>query len=96
MDFQTELDKIMDNFNFHKVQEVMDAIDWKWHSVNGVPTLTDLRKQARQLLTNAYEMGRGSGKEFTVSTGGFSATFDPRESYLGLSFIVSDWNNHYG
>lgn len=96
MDYQTELDKIMDSFDFEKVHRAMCALDWEWYPLYGVPTTSELRVQARKLLTDAYDLGTASGRDYVVATGGFHALYDPKESYLELSFQVSNWSNHDG
>jgi hypothetical protein len=47
----TELiNEILDEFEFEKVHRTMKALDWKWSGCDGVPSIGDLRRQARELL----------------------------------------------
>jgi hypothetical protein len=93
MDFQTELDKIMDLFDFSRVADTMELTEWFWASTGGVPSEYDLRKQARSLLKAAYDNGTQSGRAYEVATGGFYAEYDPRDSYLKLSFKITEVSN---
>jgi hypothetical protein len=93
MDFQTELDKIMDLFDFARVANTMELTGWVWATTGGVPSEYDLRKQARSLLKAAYEMGTQSGRGYEIATGGFYAEYDPQDSYLKLSFKITEVSN---
>jgi len=75
------IDDIMDNFDFIKVQTVMEALNWQWFSAaDGLPTISELRKQAVYLLRGASELRLGSyldsyWEEGIINgTGGFQAT----------------------
>ena len=95
------IDVILDEFNFAKVQNAMFALDWKW-TCTGVPTLDQLREEARRLLKGAafarlheyrdehWEQG------IQNSTGGFEAMAFCNESKskiiaLDLKFVLSQW-----
>jgi hypothetical protein len=64
------IDEIMKDFKFAKVQRVMETLNWRWLPLGRVPTVSDLRKTARELLTEAANGGDGCCCE----TGGFSAS----------------------
>ena len=75
---------ILDNFNFTEVNRVMTILDWHWWSaVNKVPSVDELKKEAKRMLNDIYD------NEYTSSsTGGFKvAKF---EDHLELQFIISD------
>ena len=64
-EFEEHLDEIMDNFDFEKVEKVMEFLDWKWAFIEGspkVPTRADLRsgvrKQFREMF-DKYEESKG-------------------------------------
>ena len=95
------IDVILDEFNFAKVQNAMFALDWKW-TCTGVPTLDQLREEARRLLKGAafarlheyrdehWEQG------IQNSTGGFEAMAFCNELKskiiaLDLKFVLSQW-----
>ena len=67
---QEQMDDIMDNFEFHKAQQIMEALDWKW-SFSGegerIPHISDLRRAARELLKYVAKNGGSTG------TGGLTA-----------------------
>jgi hypothetical protein len=96
------IDNILDEFNFAKVQNAMFALDWKWAGI-GVPTLDQLRNEARQLLQGAMfarlHEYRDEHWELGIHhcTGGFEATAFCNESKtkitgLELKFILNSWD----
>lgn len=89
----TEREKIEDiirDFDFKKVHDVMDFLDWKWAmSKEGVPTIEELQAEARRLLVEAVT------ERTCVATGGFRAVYeadgaDDEDPYIGLEFIVEE------
>lgn len=91
------IDAVLDEFNFEKVHEAMEALNWTWHHTDGVPTIGELRKGARQRCMDAINNWEKYYKEFdsveyqytASSSGGFKASFDGNE--LELEFIVTSW-----
>jgi len=77
-----EIEYIIQNFDFHKVHKVMEIVDWQW-AENGVPTIDELRKQARELLEDVREKGYAY-----IRCGGFAATND------GLIFELESYQIH--
>ena len=66
---QEEIDNIMDTFDFNRVAEIMEAVDWKWGMPaggSGVPDEVELRQTARGLL-------KGLRENRVAATGGFTA-----------------------
>ena len=64
-----QIDNIMDTFDFGRVREIMDALDWKWSMPaggSGVPEEVELRQSARRLLRSLRECS-------ITSSGGFTA-----------------------
>ena len=48
---QDAIDSIMDYFKFEQVRQVMELLNWEWQDAEeGIPTVPELRKQARRLL----------------------------------------------
>ena len=82
---QDSIDDIMDNFDFKRVHDVMEAVEWSWHYY-GVPEESDIRKEARRLLKDV-----ASKKHCIVATGGLEAHYDKDEDMCGLKFVVTDW-----
>ena len=91
-DDKRRINCIMHNFDFNRVHEVMECLDWHWatcHKGQDVPGIDDIKAEAKRLLIDAV-----TEKE-TIATGGFRANYekgteeDP-EPYLSLEFIVED------
>ncbi len=81
--WQLQIDDVMDQFNFDLVQKCMQAANWTWKSAeNGVPSVYELRKEARHILRKTLENGTG------FATGGFFGTV--KEGTLMLEFCL-DW-----
>jgi hypothetical protein len=78
------LDEILDEFDFEKVHKVMVALNWTWHSNDGVPSIGDLRRAARELLNDLVR-----GEFRCVGTKGFYAYME--NGLIGLRFQVTDW-----
>ena len=86
---QRKIENIMRDFDFEKVHDVMQYLDWHWVKV-GVPTVEDIKAEAKRLLVDAcYE-------KTTVSTGGLRATYEATpgdedgEEFIQLEFILAD------
>jgi len=77
MNYQEQIDTIMDNFNFHRVHLVMEALDWTWHSTDGTPDEPTLRARSRTLLKEL-----ASSNNTLHATGGFTATKDSDGLFL--------------
>jgi hypothetical protein len=88
-----QIESILDEFDFYKVQKVMQALNWNWATSNvenGTPTISELRKTARHLLKDVADVTLGYSK---IGTGGFYAQRDS-EGCLTLSFTVEEWNGY--
>ena len=95
------IDDIMDEFNFAKVQNAMDCLNWEWRGE--YVTMEMLRDEAERLLHGAAEMRLGQYKNehwyepVQYSTGGFQATAFCNESKtkitaLELKFVLTEWD----
>ena len=93
---------IMDEFEFDKVYEAMDALDWRWREE--IPSIYDLRKTAERLLRGAAASRLGAWKDthhevpILNATGGFKAKAYCDEDKtkiirLELEFIVTSWDS---
>ena len=90
------VEDILDEFDFNRTMKVMEALEWKWVSCEGVPSFSAQRKQARGLLVIAYN--QPDGPDYMCGTGGFEVTRymyagDPVK-YLSLKFVVTESNNY--
>ena len=95
------IDEIMDEFNFAKVQNVMDYLGWKW--VGEYVTIDMLREEAERLLHGAAEYRLGHFKNepwekpITHCTGGLQASaFCDKDKTkitgLDLKFVLTEWD----
>lgn len=87
-----QIDEIMDTFDFDKVREVMEMLEWKWHTSDDVPDEYMIRKSARKMMRNLIDYTDGG----TNSSGGFRATLTQKADNCGkwlrvdLSFCIDD------
>ena len=95
------IDGIMEEFNFARVQSVMEHLNWKW--VGEHVTMEMLRNEAERLLRGAAEMRLGEYKNepyyepIQYGIGGFQATAWCNESKtkitaLELKFVLAEWD----
>lgn len=94
---QSQIDDIMDDFEFDKVHKVMKFLDWKWGfgKEKRIPEVYELRKKAREYLK--YVAKRGG----TTGSGGFIAQcrkgYDENESrsfiWLTLHWGFESYND---
>jgi len=55
---QSQIDEIMDTFDFRCVRQMMLAVGWTWaNSENGTPEEWELRSKARSLLKECVSVG---------------------------------------
>lgn len=95
---QQKIDNIMDCFDFNKVHDTMEHLNWKWVSTRGeVPDIIDLKQCARKLLNDVVDQyinnricGDEQSQVFGISTGGFKAEL--YYEILNLSFILESWD----
>lgn len=89
MDFDEQIDHIMNFFDFCKVHRVMTLLDWRWiRAPNGadVPSICDLKQTAMGLLAT---ISIDDGEPHRLATGGFEAA-KSKEGILSLCFIVEE------
>ncbi len=66
----SHIEEVMDNFNWIKVRDVMDFLEWKWFPEEEVPEITRIKKTAQSLLE---EVAKAKREESSIGTGGFTA-----------------------
>lgn len=99
------IDDIMDEFDFNRVETVMEFMDWKWAGDNGLEyvTVDMLKKTAKRLLKEAAELRLGNYKDehweqgIICGTGGFQAMAFCDEDKtkiiaLDLKFVLTEWD----
>jgi hypothetical protein len=104
---QTEvmINNIIREFDFLKVQAVMEALNWRWaySSHTSSPTTLELRETATRLLRDAAKCRLSDFKNehyevpIVCGTGGFEATAYCNEdkteiTFLKLQFVVAEWD----
>jgi hypothetical protein len=95
----SEVLKVINDFDFDKVQKVMAFTGWKWttHNPNDsqeteIPSVKRLIRSATRMLQDTADGGRG------WSTGGFEVNRIKREDgtdYLRLSFTLESADSEY-
>ena len=95
------LEKVIANFDFEKVHDVMRYLGWEWFSrdceTSSVPTMGRLVQTAQKLLRQAYQGCMSDPKEetfYVCGTGGFKATvFKQNNKFIAanLEFILTSW-----
>lgn len=89
------VNKILRDFNFQRVQEMMVAVDWKWITPAGalqVPNVERMRESAKSMLTRLVN----DPKNAFIGTGGLWAEkheWDADASYysgLSLKFVFEE------
>ena len=100
------IDDIMEEFDFDKVQRVMNCLGWTWVSTGMMlPSISELKKVARTLLLTAAKLRLDEYKDehweqgIINGTGGFVATAFCNETKteiesLKLEFVVEEWHSN--
>ena len=86
----TTIDKIIKEFDFQRVHDVMKLINWKWidtEAVAYVPHIYQLEETARRLLE---EMVKSTKEYDIIATGGFEAV--KWDNALVLNFVLTGWD----
>jgi hypothetical protein len=82
------IDKIIQNFDFKRVHEVMILMNWTWAPFFKIPTIAELKKTAESLLIEANTYFDQTGKFSNVETGGFIA--EVTEDRMRLHFSIAN------
>tara|TARA_R110000803_G_scaffold207913_1_gene276174 strand:- start:1091 stop:1384 length:294 start_codon:yes stop_codon:yes gene_type:complete len=91
------IENILDEYDFQRVKKAMEALDWQWGTAeDGVPSIAELRRQARGLLEDVYRYEDSTC--ITMGCGGFEANrlmeVGDLNKYLSLKFVVEEGNNY--
>jgi hypothetical protein len=97
---QEDVDNIINNFQFDRVEKVMKVLNWEWIDA-GIPSIEQIRDKARSLLIEAKRYVSTSTKfesEYRVSICGFTVDAhkvgNSDKVYLRLAFEVAEWDNY--
>lgn len=90
------IEKLLGNFDFKKVHEVMENLSWTYWDCSDIPDIKILRKSAKQVLLQSLHLSNATmKKKATVSSGGFTATtrkYKDGEFVFSLDFRVTEFN----
>lgn len=87
MKTKKKIKKILKNFDFDRVHDVMEHLNWGWKDTDGkVPSIDQLKELAKKLLNEVSE----KDEFYNISTGGFRA-FKYENGSLELEFVLTDW-----
>ncbi|UYZ60146.1 hypothetical protein [Hymenobacter latericus] len=96
---QEHIDEVMDYFDFHKAQGVMEHLNWKWASFSPpqVPDTAQLRAAARRYLRDAAKRAMKAGGTSSTGSGGLYAyAYANKETGelhgIELHFSLSYWS----
>lgn len=97
---------VIDSFDFVRVEEVMEFLNWHWCSINGrTPSADDIKENAIRLLMDAYDKfwtnvdNNGKSEAYQISSGGLEATYDHyfdddmddgEREHFHLKFVVTE------
>ena len=95
---EQSLKEFMFNFNFDKVQKVMEFLNWSWFSSEDpIPCVRELKECASRLLIECYNYCMENKSQFETGTGGFIARGfydeETEQVWLRLSFSLAEWDN---
>ncbi len=90
-----QIEEIIDNFDFFKIEKVMSYLNWTWYNFNYgktyFPSITQLKDCARKLLDEALTLGVETKKDGFISTAGFKAEYLYKIKLLRLTFYIEDF-----
>lgn len=94
---QEIIDEVINDFNFNRVHDVMEHMNWKWSGE--VPSIERLKTKASNLLQDAYikYLINHTNEQYTIRTGGLEAYYEniDGEDYFELKFVLTSVNNYY-
>lgn len=93
--YKQKLQELIDEFEFWKVEKVMEVLEWTWVDIIGYPRKDDMIKVVEGLY-NSIENRILKEECCFCATGGFKLTFNPEEdNKLSLVFEAVT-NSVYG
>ena len=82
-------DRIIEEFRFEDVHDVMKRLNWKWDDFDRVPTVEDLRCVAYDIMSEVISYWGHYGKGYNMSAGGFYASIT-KKGKLSLRFSIEE------
>lgn len=98
-DLEKQINEILEAFDFHKVKQAMQALNWKWafsNTEDQIPSYGELVMQAQRLIYQGIQGLFKYGNNFLTGTGGFNVICtrcDDGYIVVDLQFVVADWSN---
>jgi len=89
IDMENNIEKIINEFDFEKVHDVMTYLNWTWG--DNIPTTEEMKIQALGLLNDVKPINKN--RYSSSYTGGFKATYVGNNKF-NLTFIVENYDNH--
>lgn len=78
-------------YDFERVHKAMEALNWKWSSADGVPSIDELKEQAVDLLIRCFQHSEKNKEDWIAATGGFEASSyykEDGEIDFELKFVI--------
>lgn len=76
------------NIRFDRIITTMQALNWKWETVNGLPTAHDMKVVIDRLYNTAYDEAIKTGTQSNISSGGFAVEVNLKDLTVYISFQV--------
>jgi len=90
--YRQKLQELIDEFEFWKVENVMEVLEWTWVDIGGYPKKDDMIKLVKSLY-DSIENRVLKGEYCFCATGGFKLTFNPDEdNELNLVFEAENYS----
>lgn len=89
--YRQKLQELIDEFDFWKVENIMEVLNWTWANIVGYPKKDNMIKVVESLYASIES--RILKEEYCFcATGGFKLTFNPEE-YNELSLVFEAVTN---
>lgn len=82
--FDKKLEELLLDFDFNKVREIMESMDWTWYN-EGLPKVKSMKDMVRTLY-NDIIMRIVKKKDAYCACGGFKLQYYPEDEELTLIF----------
>jgi hypothetical protein len=85
--FELQVEEVLESFDFDRVHQVMESLEWTWANLSRVPTRAELVAEARRLLAEL------DGRPGVHGSGGLRASYK-EDGTLSLKFILCEsWSD---
>ena len=85
------LSKAMARFNWGRVWDAMNAVNWHWVSSNGVPEIADMKRAVNYLALALCQYPVKERGKHPVSMGGF--TVSAYDEGFCIQFVLAESDN---